>query len=356
MQMRSRPDKRIMRPRRGVGGAVAVAVAVLTVAAFVALLIVASNLIADDRLSPTPRPTLQGVTDARNVSNPQQTDAQIKPVQHSSSFTKPLAAGSAVLLDDTGKVLYSMDSGERRYPASTTKVLTALLALEYGAMDDVIKVGDEANLPKPGSSSAGLRYGEKLTLNDLLHALLIPSGNDAAYVIAAYTGRKIGGDDRMDYHEAVRLFVERMNSRAKELGATHSRFMNPDGFHEEEHYTTAWDMALIARQAMTHDSFRQVVATGQYALPDIKIKDENGKSATRHRVLQNTNELIDSSSPCFLDSCTGVKTGHTSQSGYCLISAAECQGRSVLAVVMGSTQEGIWRDSSSLLQWGLSQR
>ena len=352
--MHTRPNKRIMKPNRGIGGAIAVAV--LTVAAFVALLIVASNLIAQDRISPSPQPTVRGAADPAITRNTPHTNPAITEVGQAGGFAEPLAARSAVLLDDQGKVLYALAADEKRYPASSTKVLTALLALEYGTLSDVIRVGDEANMPKPGSSSAGLRYGEKLTLGDLLHALLIPSGNDAAYVIAAYTGRKIAGDSRMEAPEAVSLFVQRMNDRAKELGATHSHFVNPDGFHDDEHYTTAGDMARIARQAMTHDEFRDIVATRRYALPDITVKSENGKSVTRSRVLQNTNELIDDSSPCFFSRCTGVKTGHTSQSGYCLVSSAEDRGGSVLAVVMDSTQDAVWSDSSALLQWGLSLR
>jgi len=228
--------------------------------------------------------------------------------------------------------------------------------VENGDLSDSVSVGEEANLPDPGSSLAGLRYGERLTLEQLLNALLIASGNDAAYVIAAHIGRAISGDDQMGYEEAIGVFVQRMNSRAKELGAVHSHFANPDGYHDEEQYTTAGDLALIAREAMTHSSLQQIVARSNYALPDVRAKDVDGKQTTQHRVLTNTNELLDSASPYYLKTCNGIKTGHTPEAGYCLISSAAQGGRSVLAVVMDGAQESVWMDSAELLQWGLAQR
>jgi D-alanyl-D-alanine carboxypeptidase (penicillin-binding protein 5/6) len=274
----------------------------------------------------------------------------------SGGFSGVLSARSAVLLDGGGNTLYSLAGDERSYPASTTKVLTALIAVENGNLSDNVRVGEEANLPKPGSSLAGLRYGEWLTLEQLLNALLIPSGNDAAYVIAAHIGRAISGDDQLGYEAAIGVFVQRMNSRAKELGAAHSHFANPDGYHDEEQYTTAADMALIARQAMTHPSLQQIVARTNYTLPDVQVMDTDGNQITQPRVLYSTNKLLDGASPYYLRQVNGIKTGRTTEAGYCLISSAAQGGRSVLAVVMGSGQESVWLDSAALLQWGLAQR
>ncbi len=274
----------------------------------------------------------------------------------SGRFSGTLSARSVVLLDGDGNTLYALAADERRYPASTTKVLTALVAVENGDLSDSVRVGEEANLPWPGSSVAGLRYGERLTLEQLLNALLIPSGNDAAYVIAAHIGRAISGDNQMGYEEAIAVFVQRMNSRARELGAVHSHFANPDGNDDEEQYTTAGDMALIAREAMTHSSLQQIVARTEYTLPDVRARGNDGTQTSQHRVLTNTNELLDSASPYYLKTCNGIKTGHTTEAGYCLISSATQGGRSVLAVVMDGDQESVWTDSGELLQWGLAQR
>lgn len=350
-----------MSARRGRGGALAIAVFALALL-FFAYTAVSGLLAKEQGVHTTAGRKAErtgaaiGKTTAPAKPNGSKPPKSTANATGTGGFTGALGARSAVVLGGDGDTLYSLAGDQRSYPASTTKVLTALVALENGDLSDSVRVGEEANLPKPGSSIAGLRYGERLTLEQLLHALLIPSGNDAAYVIAAHIGRSISGDDRMGEEEAVGVFVQRMNSRAKELGAVHSRFANPDGYHDEQHYTTAGDMALIAREAMTHSAFRQIVAKTSYALPDVRVKDKDGKQITQHRVLENTNELLNSGSPYYMDACNGIKTGHTSEAGYCLIFSAGQGGESVLAVVMGSGQESVWADSAQLLQWGLAQR
>lgn len=269
------------------------------------------------------------------------------------TFEGELTARCAVLLNGNGKVLFSKREDSKAYPASTTKVLTALVAIENGNLADIIRVGDEANMPKPGSSIAGLRYGEKFSLKELLNALMIPSGNDAAYVIAAYVGRKTGGEDLSD-KAAVKAFIALMNKRAEELGATNSHFTIPDGFHEEEHYTTALDMARIAAAAMVNDTFAQIVSKRQYKLPDVKGKDKDGKEQMQKREFTNTNELLNPSSKSYLKSCTGIKTGYTGEAGFCLVSSASEGDKTVIAVVFDSTKEDVWQDARALLVWGLS--
>jgi D-alanyl-D-alanine carboxypeptidase (penicillin-binding protein 5/6) len=160
-----------------------------------------------------------------------------------------LAAGKAILIDlNLGKILWQKNAQTRCYPASTTKILTALLALENCRLDEVVTVGDEANLAALSSSKAGIQYGQKLTVEQLLHCLLIPSGNDAAYVIAVHTARQMAHRPDLDEREAVNYFCRIMNKRARELGAVNSNFVNPDGFQHVEHYSTAYDLSLIARR------------------------------------------------------------------------------------------------------------
>jgi serine-type D-Ala-D-Ala carboxypeptidase (penicillin-binding protein 5/6) len=381
--MDRRSSRRIMRRRRSSGGIAVVVVLVL-------IATIAVGVIAATTFSGNPQPTpLHTVNDGIGTSStpdhsqqpatadpetadpattspeltdpatpdpastgPEPTETPIKTVEQS-SFHGTLAAQSAVLVDSDGKVLYALQDGEKRYPASTTKVLTALVALENGNLNDVIHIGNEVHQPKPGSSLAGLRYGENLSFSELLNALLIPSGNDAAYVIATYIGRKVSGDPKMDVTDAVNVFVGLMNKRAKELGATNSHFANPDGFQDEQHYTTALDMSLIAREAMTHKEFRQIVVKKKFKLPDYKVKDKDGNTITKSRMLENTNLLLDSSNANYLQNCTGIKTGHTSDAGYCLVSSAVKDGKSVFAVVMDSSEEDVWQDSTKLLQWAL---
>jgi D-alanyl-D-alanine carboxypeptidase (penicillin-binding protein 5/6) len=269
-------------------------------------------------------------------------------------YTGSMEALSAILVDGDGGVLYDKQADERRYPASTTKILTALLALESGSLDEKVRVGAEADIPPADASRAGLRYGENLTVRQLLNALLIPSGNDAAYVLAAYVGRRAAGDPGMDAAEAVEKFVGMMNAWARELGASHSHFVNPDGYQDGDHYTTARDMALIARKAMEFDEFRKIVSTKQYKLPDVTGKDEKGNPKKITRLFANTNDLLKEGNPWYVESCTGIKTGHTSDAGFCLVSSAKRNGAEIIAVVMGSGEESVWRDSAALLQWGIS--
>jgi D-alanyl-D-alanine carboxypeptidase (penicillin-binding protein 5/6) len=360
--MYRRPDRRIFRRRRNWGGAAVAAIVIL--AAVAVVWFATSDLFSGGTGPSAPHGTKaeNPVVAQPNSAPPSPSPSRLLPtgrtteaVTDRASFTSALAARSAVLTDGDGNVLFSLHEDEKSYPASTTKVLTALVALENGNLDDKVRVGDEANLIQPGSSVAGLRYGETLTFRQLLNALLIPSGNDAAYVIAAYIGRKTSNDPALDYRDAVNEFVSLMNERAGELGAERSHFANPDGYPDENHYTTAADMARIAREAMRNGEFRKIVATKQYKLPDIQVTDKDGNKKKKSRVLDNTNNLLYDSKPCFLDSCTGVKTGHTDDAGYCLVSSAEENGRAVFAVVLGSTEEGVWEDSRTLLQWGLRQ-
>lgn len=363
--MRINRDRRIMHRRRGNAF---LAISAIVVVAAIALIIISTTYdgtvskpyasllsTATGKQTDKPGTALPNThTDLRTIEpSPSNAGAQEQPVGPGRAFTGVIAAQSAVVFDEDGNVLFESNAGNRQYPASTTKVLTALIVLEHGSLDEVVRVGDEANMPKPGSSIAGLRYGEKLSVSDLLNALLIPSGNDAAYVLAAYTGRKAKNSPNMDAQEAVAAFVELMNEKVRELGASHSHFTSPDGYHDEEQYTTAMDMALIAREALKHKEFRTIVSTETYRLPDVQAKDKDGNVKKIRRVLKNTNLLLDPSSPFYLKGCIGIKTGHTSDAGYCLVSAAEQGGESVVAVVMGSTENAVWTDSSSLLKWGL---
>lgn len=265
-----------------------------------------------------------------------------------------LTAEHAILIDATsGEILFDKNADSKCYPASTTKILTALLALENIAMDEEFAVGAEVNLINPESSIAGIRYGERLTLEQLLYGLLISSGNDAAYTIAVHTARKMPGGEDLNGLDAIRFFANQMNLRANELGAKNSSFTNPDGFHHDQHYSTAHDIAFIALEAMKNPEFKRIVGTKDYLLPEVTVIDRNRHERTEQRLLINTNRLLLRGTD-YYPYATGVKTGHTDKAGYCLVSAAEKDGRTVLAVVMKSTEGKVWTDSKMLLDYGLS--
>lgn len=251
-----------------------------------------------------------------------------------------ISARNAYLLDiRSNTVLYEKESGQRIAPASTAKMLTALTALDYCGEDDEVAVGPEIGLIPEDASRAWLRSGDKLTVRQLLHALLLPSGNDAAYALAVFAGRKIQGDDRISIDKALAVFIKAMNQKAVELGAADSNFTDPDGYDSDGQYTTARDLACVAREFAESDLLFGIA--GSFRLSDVWL---NGREVTYY----NTNELINPNSQYYYSHTVGLKTGSSEQAGYCLVSAAAMEDGLYLCVVMGSTDEGRWTDSLEL--------
>lgn len=250
---------------------------------------------------------------------------------------------TGILIDAiSGRTLYEKDSDKKMYPASTTKIMTALLAVEAVergevSMDTQIQITPEmlAGLDPEGTSMA-LIEGEVLTLEHLLRGLMIASGNDAANAIATHLGK------------SVAAFVDIMNARAEELGAKNTHFVNPHGLFDENHYTTAADMAKISHQAMKYFEFRNIVDIAHVKIPPTN-KTEN------ERYYINTNGLLSVMryTDFFYKNSIGIKTGYTSEAGYCLVSAANRSGVELIGVVFGGkTVSDSHGDSAKLLDWG----
>ena len=255
-------------------------------------------------------------------------------------------AKSAVLIEQgSGKILFEKDGNKRMYPASTTKILTALIAIENGDLDEVITIGDEINLMEQDGSRAWLKIGEKMKLSNLLMGLMLPSGNDAAYTIALNIGRRISNNPSLNKEVAIKVFVDKMNERAKEIGAKDSNFINSNGSHNNDHYSTSYDIALIAREAFRYDFFRQVVNTYTY---------EGLNASNQAHKWENTNKLLNKGSKNYYKYATGIKTGHTTPAGYCLVSSASKDNMDVIAVVLNTSSAGQWGDSKILLDYGLN--
>lgn len=235
-----------------------------------------------------------------------------------------VSAGAAVVMDwRTGLVLYDKGAHLRRDPASTTKVMTALLALEKGKLDDQVKVSRKAAYT-PGSSMY-IKPGEVYSLHDLLHGLLLRSGNDAAVAIAEH----IAG--------SVPEFAKLMTQRAHELGAKNTTFKNPHGLTEQGHVTTAYDLALITRQALQNEVFRTIVS-----MPHMSLTYEY---LHRDVILHNTNRLLH-----MVQGVDGVKTGTTAAAGACLVASATRDGQKLITVVLRAGNR--WNESAKLLEWG----
>ncbi|QGQ99445.1 D-alanyl-D-alanine carboxypeptidase [Paenibacillus psychroresistens] len=252
------------------------------------------------------------------------------------------ASAVIVMNEQTGKILYSKNDQEKLYPASTTKIMTAWIAIEQGELQDRVTVGDEVQLRTKDESTAGLVEGQVLSLQDLLAALMLPSGNDAARTIARYIAEKSSGE-AMSAEVSIEYFAKLMNQKAKKVGAKMTHFVNPHGLHSSKHYTTAKDMALIAMQAMKNDTFRQIV----------NKQEITTKSSSASVTYTNRNLLLQQDGPFSFNGANGIKSGFTDEAGYCLVSSASRNGKNVLAVVLHSTQDGVWTDSQKLLQQGI---
>lgn len=251
-----------------------------------------------------------------------------------------LTAESAILLDlTTGKVLHEKNADRLLYPASTTKILTALLLVEHVQPDDAIIAGDEVNRLGPQSSVAGIEAGNRLTAEELVYGLMLPSGNDAAYTAAVLVARRVTGNDELGITDSLAYFQEMMNERARELGATNTNFVVPDGYHHPDHMTTARDLALISLEAVKHQLIMESAATLEYQWQGISWP--------------NTNRMLDPEySQGYYPQATGLKLGYTPQAGHCVVATASADGRDLLMVVMNSTVEERWQDSHSLLDYG----
>lgn len=264
-----------------------------------------------------------------------------------------LDAKGAILIEPlTGRVLYEKNCRERLYPASTTKILTALIALEKGNLEDILTLGKEVNMVPWDSSKAHLKEGEQITLRELIMGLMLPSGNDAAAAIGVYIGRIASNDNSLEEAKALDKFVEIMNERAKKAGATGSNFMNPHGYHDDNHYTTAHDLALIAREAMKNEFFREVVKTLRYDAEDMYVFNNGQVKGSIDHAWRNTNALINQSNKNYYEYATGIKTGFTTPAGYCLVSSASKDGLELISVVLCSSNKRRWEDPKALFEYG----
>lgn len=287
-----------------------------------------------------------------NTDNPE-VDIVVLPGQ--TGETAQIGADAAILMGvENGDILFSKDPHKKLYPASTTKILTGLLAIEHGDLDEIVTVGNEANLCTFDSSKAGIDIGEEISLKNLLYGLMLPSGNDAAYSIAVHIGRKVSQNSVLSIDQSVNIFVQLMNSKAREIGAKDSHFVNPDGYHDDSHYTTAYDMALIAREAMRDPIFRDIVGTTLFTLDDWSSLHDPKAEEKEIRYWWNSNSLIQPESKFHYPYATGIKTGYTSNAKHCLVSSASKDDMDLITVVLGCSKPGKWTETMAMFDYGFN--
>ena len=238
-----------------------------------------------------------------------------------------ISAKSAIVIEaSTGMILYEKSAETIRYPASTTKIMTLITALEHGNMDDVLSVS--ANASNTEGSSLYLEVGERLKMVDMLYGVMLHSGNDATVAVAEH----ISG--------SVEKFAQLMTKKAHAIGAVHTRFTNPSGLPDPKHYSTARDLAIITAYGYKNPLFRKIVGTQHNTIP------WNNKGYDRD--LYNENKLL-----WTYNGANGVKTGYTDDAGLCLVSGAVRNNIQVIAVVLDADQ--MWVDSRALLDFGFSK-
>lgn len=245
-----------------------------------------------------------------------------------------ISAASAILLDNkTGKVLYNKNENKKMYPASTTKILTAIIVIENCNLDTIATASYDAIMSIPdGYSTANIQIGEQLTIEQLLELLLVHSANDAANVLAEFVG---GSTDS---------FVSIMNTKINELGLTNSHFTNVYGLHDDNHYTTAHDLAFIMKYCLNNNTFRKIAGQASCAIP------ATNKYGTRS--YNSTNELLVPNSTYYYKYLTTGKTGFTSQAKECLVSSAYKNNLELIGVVLGSTNR--FADTRNIYEYAYS--
>ncbi len=242
--------------------------------------------------------------------------------------------GAALLIETTTDTeLFSMNADEQKYPASLTKIVTCMLALEHGNLNDIVTVSETALdgfVAGDGTMNLDhLQVGEEIRLEDLLYFLMLESANEACIVIAEY----VAGSEE--------AFVAMMNEKAQELGCTGTHFVNPHGLHDEDHYSTARDISILVRKALENETFRAITSTASYNFPATNMREE--------QIIYTTNQLIHKEMPgnnFYYSKASGVKTGFTTPAGRCLVATASNDNLNLLSIVLQAqtleNEHGIW--------------
>lgn len=246
-----------------------------------------------------------------------------------------ITAKAAILMDvDTGTILYQKNVDKSYYPASITKILTTLIAIENSSMDEIVTFSEDS-IYKTEGSRMGRDVGEKMTMEECLYEIMLESSNETAYAVAEH----VGG--------SYEKFVKMMNRKAKELGCTSSHFCNPHGLPDENHYVTANDMAIISRAAYQNETFQSICGTKRYVIP------ETNKHSVKTYLSNHHLMLYPKDTAAYLyDYCTGGKTGYTIAAGNTLVTYAQKDGMTLLVVVLSATSPEYWVETRELFEFG----
>ena len=248
------------------------------------------------------------------------------------------AEGCILLNADNKKILYNKNGNEKLYPASTTKIITGLLVLENCNLTDMVNVSYYAVNSVPATyTTINLTPGESLSVKNLLYVLMIASANDAAFVLAEYIANKgnnylldSSSDAKAKFNDSIKIFSDMMNEKAKEIGCTNTNFVNPNGIHNENHYSTAYDMALIGCYAYKNDVLMSIAKQMSYSLPNTEFY------TGEIRKCKSTNSLLYENGEYYFPYANGLKTGYTDPAGYCIVASCQKDELNLIAVILNS--------------------
>lgn len=254
--------------------------------------------------------------------------------------TNQISGQSAIVMDaKSGDFIFEKNADDRRFPASTTKILTSLLAITLSKPDEPVTVNQSAlNIPED-SSIIGLVAGEQLTMGELIRATMVFSGNDGANAIAEH----IAGSQE--------AFANIMNETAYRLGAVNTHFVNAHGYHDDNHYTTARDLAVITKAAMENETFREIAKLTSYTLEGNQWREKKRKTSDNNYIMNPNSE----EGQYFYPYAVGVKTGYHTLAGRCFVGAAQKDGIDLISVVLQGSSRGRWTDTKKLMEYGYSQ-
>ncbi len=278
--------------------------------------------------------TIVGLLVSGTTFSAEKVSADTKAPAWPNGHVSTVAKSSCLIDYNTGTVLYESKAHKKRYPASITKTLTALLAIENCKMDEIVTYSKNSiSCIRDGAANIGAKAGEQMTVKDCLYGLMLHSGNECATAL----GEHMFGNEK--------VFAQKLNERAKQAGARNSHFVNGNGLHNENHYVTAYDMAMIMRAALRYPSFRQIISTTQYTIPKNNKRKHRFFATMRHK-------MIWEGGPHYYEGIIGGKTGFTDQSGNTLVTAAQRNGLTLICVVLKSDTGNVYTDTKKLFNYG----
>jgi|GEM_PF-192831 len=269
-----------------------------------------------------PTPPADPPTVAELIKDPLSGTVSTTPLENNFSTKAPHAA---IYDMTTGELIFAKGLTDKIYPASTTKLLTALYALTIADLDDVCTIGDDLNKVASDASTVKLKKKEKYTIEQLMYGMLLSSGNDAAYSIATFCGRKAAGNMSLDVDSALALFMACANEYGRQIGMLNSHFTVPDGYHDDEHYTTVYDMLVLSKAVLQNATIVEITSTYKYVFTDL---------SGNLREYVNRNALVVPDGQYYYPNVIGLKTGMTSAAGNCLIAAVRSDDDHIIVTMV----------------------